>query len=436
MGDCPRVRWRGNSESSSRLKDTPNDATESSNSTAPTDLSPSSSPSKNTLMRHRSPYPTKHMLASSGTLGSSASSQSSCCESRDEIPDPRAQAASQDQLDPHVLPATSRDFAELFPSSRKLLIHHDDTTLDGNMNLRIDTLVTTPRGLPKEMTLFHLRMYNLKCRDFSLRRYSRGSGREICHCVRKSHKSMLGARPNIQRSLSNAFAAMKPRSEAKQQQQSRLLRQDSGYETMHSDEENEEGRPQSSHSNKAPAKDATDLISLEFSNYAHIDLKRRGFKADKRYDFEYWGTSYSWRRSTQKMGRVREVSYHLTRRDGSLVARIVPETLSTEETAREEDRGGWIPPCSLRILDQQISDEGRCDVADIVVSTGLIVLTDDCIRRHFHHEEHRGKGFHLPTIPTINSRTGAKAKASFAASVDGIQDKIHRKLIPHSLQHA
>ncbi|MBE7181245.1 MAG: hypothetical protein INR71_08560, partial [Terriglobus roseus] len=37
-----------------------------------------------------------------------------------------------------IYPATPSDFAELFPSSRELLIRHDDTTVDGNMNLRVD----------------------------------------------------------------------------------------------------------------------------------------------------------------------------------------------------------------------------------------------------------------------------------------------------------
>lgn len=199
---------------------------------------------------------------------------------------------------------------------------------------------------------------------------------------------------------------------------------------MHSDEEDDTDRPQSSHSSKAPSKDATGLVSLEFSNYAHLDLKRRGFKADKRYDFDYWGCSYSWRRSTQKMGKAREISYHLTRRDGSLVARIVPEPMSEKEVRREEDKGGWIPPCSLRILDKQINEDALGDVADVVVSTGLIVLADDCIRRHFHHQEQQNRGFHLPLI---NRRDGDEHKGSFIARMDNARDKPHRKLIPHSL---
>jgi hypothetical protein len=40
------------------------------------------------------------------------------------------------------LAATPSDFSELFPSHRRLIVRHDDSTLDGNMNLRIDTEVT------------------------------------------------------------------------------------------------------------------------------------------------------------------------------------------------------------------------------------------------------------------------------------------------------
>lgn len=168
-------------------------------------------------------------------------------------------------LVPDVRPATSQDFAELFPTSRELKIRHDDTTMDGNMNLSVQTPVTTSCGYSRNIVLFHLRMYDLKTRDFSLRRYCRESGREIVHSTRKSSRRPSNSRPGFQRSLSNALAAFKSKSELKQKPAS-LKRHDSGYDSMHSDveEECEVERPSSSHSNKAPAANASDVIALEW----------------------------------------------------------------------------------------------------------------------------------------------------------------------------
>ena len=76
-------------------------------------------------------------------------------------------------VDPNVRPSTPQDFAKLFPSRERLSIRHDDFTPDGNMNLRVDTVV--PGRRRQTMQLFHLRMYDLGKRDFSLRRYCRGA---------------------------------------------------------------------------------------------------------------------------------------------------------------------------------------------------------------------------------------------------------------------
>lgn len=89
---------------------------------------------------------------------------------------------------PTAVAATPSDFSELFPSHRRLTVRHDDSTIDGNMNLRIDTEVTMhgmhdisyicsilltqiAGGRRCDMTLFHLRMHDLRDREFSLRRY-------------------------------------------------------------------------------------------------------------------------------------------------------------------------------------------------------------------------------------------------------------------------
>ncbi|KAG0122685.1 hypothetical protein HOY82DRAFT_619832 [Tuber indicum] len=101
---------------------------------------------------------------------------------------------------PQASPSTPSEFAELFPSTRCLSIRHDDSTLDGNMNLRVDTNVAAVGDVGKNVTLFHLRMYDLRTRDFSLRRYGRDCGREVAHIKRKTIKP-APQRPILQRSV-------------------------------------------------------------------------------------------------------------------------------------------------------------------------------------------------------------------------------------------
>ena len=305
-----------------------------------------------------------------------------------EFPQPDLVEHANPRWSYDILPATSTDFSELFPSSRKYNIRHDDTTFDGNMNLRLDTPVVSYGGKGKQITLFHLRMYDLRSRHFSLRRYCRESGREICHSARMNPKSILGHRVGLQRSLTNAFASFRSLADNKSHEcpgPLGLKRHDSGYDSMHGDEEKTEGseRPSSSYSSNACAPSG-DVINLEFSNYAHISIHRRGIKLKKRYDFDYWGSQYSWTKSTNKLGALRQVSYHLVRRkDERKIAHICPEPLSASEAQEELDQGGWIPPCSMWISDPSIIYNESSDVADVVVATGMIALVDDCIRRRF-----------------------------------------------------
>ncbi|RAL65797.1 hypothetical protein DID88_005462 [Monilinia fructigena] len=67
----------------------------------------------------------------------------------------------------------------------------------------------------------------------------------------------------------------------------------------------------------AATKTPTNTTKLEFSNYAQIDVKRRGTKALKRYEFEYWGHSYSWKRVMEKDGEGKAISYHLFKEDST-----------------------------------------------------------------------------------------------------------------------
>jgi hypothetical protein len=64
-----------------------------------------------------------------------------------------------------------------------------------------------------------------------------------------------------------------------------------------------------------------DTITIEFSNYARVEVKKRGSKVMLRYKFEYWAYAYTWKRV--KIGKT--CSYHLYRENkGAALAHIVP----------------------------------------------------------------------------------------------------------------
>ncbi|PGH00721.1 hypothetical protein AJ80_09133 [Polytolypa hystricis UAMH7299] len=281
-----------------------------------------------------------------------------------------------------AIPSTPPSFAELFPSTRRLLISHDDTTIDGNMNLRVDTMASEPLGRQNQIILFHLRMYDLHERKFSLRRYCRDSGREVCHSTRKYYHSTSEKTPGRQRPLSSALSALYSKSDPSGPTTTNSLRrQDSGYRS--GTEATSSTDSLSSVKTSVPTK----TILLEFSNYAHVDVKRKGTKGSKHYGFEYFGTKYQWRRSVRKEGARKEVSYHLYHPAKSKpVAHIFPEQLTPLEALEEESKGGWVPPCSMWISDPSLFNT-MSDVADMVVATGLIALVDDCIKRRWHRKE-------------------------------------------------
>lgn len=299
---------------------------------------------------------------------------------------------------PTAYPSTPEEFAQLFPSARRLYIHHDDTA-DGNMNLRLDTETRTQDGRPIDLTLFHLRMQDLKKREFSFRRYCRDSGREICHSSRKYAKPAVQRRPAIQRSVSNALASLKSMTSDRSSIKP-MKRHDSGYGSMLGDDGSEDDSFMSS------AKDIpipTNTTLLEFSNYAHVELKRRGAKSSKRYDFDYWGKSYTWKRTVRKCGSKKEISYHLYSSSSSeAVAHIVPEPMSPYEQEEEERKGGWIAPSSMWISDSRILNAAN-DIADVIVATGLLAFVDDCIKNKWHRKDR----FQFPIItPTSEKKLG------------------------------
>lgn len=257
-------------------------------------------------------------------------------------------------------PSSPAEFAALFPSNRTLLIRHDDATSDGNMNLRIDTYVHGLDSHQRKLTLFHLRMHDLKDRRFSLRRYCRDSGREVCSSNRKyaSTTSHVSARSNIQQSLGTAFQQFRLTHEASVPAPKRGVRMD----VVH-DSSEDHCRPRTAgafHSHKAPPS-PTNTIQLDFSNYAHVDIDKRG---SKRHEHELWGMKYTWKRQMDRHGDFEEVSYHLIRdKTSKSIAHITPKPLTTEEAQEEEESGGWVPPCTMRITDESVF-RGLTDVAE------------------------------------------------------------------------
>jgi len=286
--------------------------------------------------------------------------------------------AERPAMSANVVPSSPKDFAELFPSPRRLFIRHDDTTIDGNMNLRIDTPVKTTHGHLKDMTLFHLRMHDLKRRDFSLRRYCRDSGREICHTSRKPETPLEKKAPKA--SVGGGFMrSLRPSNKNSDS----LRRQDSGYESDGGEvTETRKSTVVPPNPDAASTAHLSNDINLEFSNYARFKLSY-GTRDAQRYTFEYYGLSYAWEKCTEMTLDGPATRYTLVRLwDRTAVAHIDPLLLNEDESRMEIEKGGWIPPCTMWMSDKSVT-AGPGDVADVVVVTGLVALADDTIRKRF-----------------------------------------------------
>ncbi|TPX12029.1 uncharacterized protein E0L32_007332 [Thyridium curvatum] len=310
-----------------------------------------------------------------------------------------------DIVEPNVRPSNPQDFAKLFPSMNRLSIRHDEFTPDGNMNLRVDTAVPRRRHT---VQLFHLRMYDLAKREFSLRRYCRESGREVCNSKRKYVEPASESRPNLQRSMSSAIKTLGGKPGFK--------RTNSGGSVFSNNSPTGTKRPTTSHSSSSDGFDdfssehhsiasanerksrpmPTNTIKLEFSNYARVDVTRRGGKNAKRYEFEWWGHRYSWKRVIEKHTGI--VSFHLLRdgKEGASIAHIVPETRSPNQIRTDDEAGGWVPPCHMWFTDEAVLN-ARTDVADVIIATGLMALVDDCIK-----EKWQVKKSHRIPVPLTN----------------------------------
>lgn len=262
---------------------------------------------------------------------------------------------------PDVFASNPPRFGRLFPSTRRLLIQHDDTTVDGNMNLRVDTVVFEAHRRQREMILFHLRMHDLRDRKFSLRRYCRDSGREICHSSIKFHQSVTRRRP-----LSTAFSALRSHYDANSSTTQSLKRLDSGFRSWAESESPCRDRSKD-FDEYLPDKRSpvpTNTIQLDFSSYARVDVKRQGSRGFRHYDFEYWNANYQWRKAVQKYGTSKEISYHLYQSGKSKpIAHIVPERLTSQQACEEGSKGGWVPISSMWISDPSVYEK-MSDVAE------------------------------------------------------------------------
>ncbi|KAG8168080.1 hypothetical protein KVR01_003769 [Diaporthe batatas] len=372
-----------------------------SRSTAPTSLYTNSRPSEKYSRPYvqyvegsqdLSPVTSTYPRSSVDTYASTDASEEDLALEREED---LARASDSDYIpplpayrheisEPNMRPSTPKNFSQLFPSMNRLSIRHDDFTTDGNMNLRVDTIVPSKRRTAVQ--LFHLRMYDLARREFSLRRYCRDSGREVCNSKRKFVEPASAARPSLQRSMSSAVKAMTRPQSKRVSSGSSLSKHEKRPGTSHSYDADFDTASEYSRASDGDHKrpQPTNSIKLEFSNYARVDVERKGQKSkdNKRYEFDWWGHKYVWKRVVEKhLDGV--VSFHLVR-DGenTPVAHIVPETRSPNQVEDDERSGGWVPPCFMWINDQSIID-AVTDVADVIVATGLIALVDDCIKERW-----------------------------------------------------
>ncbi|KAG7152480.1 hypothetical protein HYQ46_011674 [Verticillium longisporum] len=170
-------------------------------------------------------------------------------------------------------------------------------------------------------------------------------------------------------------------------------------------------------------------MKLEFSNYARVNISSRGHSGSKRYEFEWWGHSYQWRRVLDRNLGV--VSFHLIQ-DGLSnrpVAHIVPETRSPNQVESDERAGDWVPPSHMWISDQSIIDAAT-NVADVVVATGLIALVDDCIKQRWQTGKHQHR-FNLGAASTADHGPKAFVQNLFhrRSSEPHAQPKRHRRTI-------
>ncbi|ODA81161.1 hypothetical protein RJ55_04125 [Drechmeria coniospora] len=303
--------------------------------------------------------------------------------------------------DASLRPSDPYLFSRLFPSMNRLSIRHDGATPDGNMNLRVDIMIgpesPVPRLRSNIVQLFHLRMHDLERREFSLRRYCRDSGREVCfskrgYTVPSGPSSAVSAalrsvKTPFRKSTAASSSTLSSSSSCSGSSSAFFRRLPTTNDAATAATANSSAAAAQSLPASNPPLVPTDTIKLEFSNYAHVDVRR--LKAS--YAFSWWGHRYVWSRTLdQNLGTT---SFHLFRdgRRAAPIAHIVPEVRCPIQIAAEQRAGGWIPPCYMWISDPVVV-EAVTDVAEyvaasprtiIVVATGLMALVDHSIREHW-----------------------------------------------------
>lgn len=189
----------------------------------------------------------------------------------------------------------------------------------------------------------------------------------MCNSARREVVSAHERRPALRTSWSNVFAGFRPGSAAGHCPNGELKRLDSRLEAgcghgndYDAREEVNKGMVEEEELEKEKERLSAlpilgETILLEFSNYAHVELRRKGPGSTKKYEFEYWSTKYQWRREVRKEGDLHEVSYFLVdTRTSKTIAHLVPDTLAPLEVVEEESKGGWVPPSSLWISDPEV----------------------------------------------------------------------------------
>lgn len=266
--------------------------------------------------------------------------------------------------EPEVAAATPQEFGDLFPSSRKISIRHDDTTFDGNFNLTLETSVSLRDGTSLVLTMFHLKMQDLERRMMSFRRYSRYSGREVCNTTCAPRKAQITKRPTLKKSFSSALANLKLSMPSKMSVPATPANDEfsEAGDDEDGDEEENESDEEETIEEEAERPDSSE-ISLDFSNYAHLKLSKRHKKKRPLYEFKYWGTRYTWTVNESVSGSNHGRTYQLLKADSTnVLANIVPQPQTAREAHLEDIKGGWVSPSLFWIDDENIAR--KADVAE------------------------------------------------------------------------
>ncbi|KAK4069583.1 uncharacterized protein Triagg1_7007 [Trichoderma aggressivum f. europaeum] len=331
-------------------------------------------------------------------------------------------------------------FAHLFPSMDRLTIRHDDRTADGNMNLRVDAIVpdnSSRRRRAVAIQLFHLRMHDLAKREFSLRRYCRDSGREVCNSKGANphhERAATSSSSSLSRSVTSALRSVKTsfrRSSGAAAEKAAAVAATPNPRRPSIGSNNSWGCGGSIYSEDVAGSDSDEpklpsarpiplnTLKLEFSNYARVDIVRR---PGKQYDFQWWGHTYAWRRVMDKA--LGKAAFHLIRdKETEPVAVITPEGRAPNQVEADQAAGNWIPPCYMWINDSSII-EALTDVADVIIATGLIAVVDDSILSRWPPAKKAGTHTRPTTPARPHTAPGATATATAAPSTAVVSKNI------------